>query len=377
MISQRIQSIQASPTLAIAQQAKEMIAQGIDVLDFSVGEPDYAVPDYARAAAVASIEADESNYSAAAGLFELRERIARAHSTDTDQVVITNGGKEALYLLMQALLDDGDEVIIPAPYWVSYPQQVQLAGGTPVFLDTNVQFHITVDSIRDAITDRTKALVFNSPSNPTGAVQPQEVIDACHQLAQEHNILLILDEVYQTLVFDDATPQHPLVSKHVVVIDSVSKSHAMTGWRVGWAVGPQQLIDGMVKLKSHLSSNTANPMQRAALAAFENYNQEEVQKHRAVFQKRRVMVVEAIARIDGLELAKPEGAFYAFINCAALMKKKGITTSVELCSRLLEEQQIAFVPGSAFGASYDTFVRMSFAVDEATLKEGLKRLAQV
>lgn len=373
MISKRVQSITPSATLAVSAQAKEMIDRGIDVLNFSAGEPDFPVSQHILEAAKESLDAGESSYSPAAGLPELRSAIAAGHGVDTDQVVVTNGGKEALYLLFQTLLDEGDEVILPSPFWVSYDEQITLALGVPVVVPTNESFHIDVAAVEAVITERTRAIVLNSPSNPTGAVQPQDVVDALTELARKHNILLLLDEVYQTFVYDGIEVGHPLVGSNVLVIDSVSKSHGMTGWRVGWAVGPQELITGMITLKSHLSSNTANAMQRGALAAITG-PQEDVARMQEAFTKRRQMVVDGIGKIDGLSLAAPEGAFYAFIDCRTAMERMEIATATELCSRLLDKAYIALVPGEAFGEKYTTYVRFSFASSEDEIKKGLDRL---
>lgn len=373
MISKRVQSITPSATLAMSAQAKEMIDSGIDVLNFSAGEPDFPVSQHILEAAKKSLDAGESSYSPAGGLPELRSAIAAGHGVDTDQVVVTNGGKEALYLLFQTLLDEGDEVILPSPFWVSYDEQITLALGVPVVVPTNESFHIDVATVEAAITERTRAIVLNSPANPTGAIQPQAVVDALTELAREHNVILVLDEVYQTFVYDGIEVGHPLVGSNVLVIDSVSKSHGMTGWRVGWAVGPQELITGMITLKSHLSSNTSNAMQRGALAAITG-PQEDVARMQEAFTKRRQMVVEGISKIDGLSLPAPEGAFYAFIDCSTAMERMQIATATELCSRLLEEAHVALVPGEAFGEKYTTYVRFSFASSEEEIKKGLKRL---
>lgn len=372
-LSKRVAKITPSATLRIAETAKELRRNGIDILDFSVGEPDFPVQTEIQDAAIASIKNNESTYSPTAGLFDLRDTIARQHGVDTDQVIVTNGGKEAFYLLFQTLLNPDDEVIMPSPYWVSYAEEISLAGGKTIEVHTDSKFHIDLKKIDAAITEKTKIIVLNSPANPTGAVQPQSIIDGLVARAKEKNILLVLDEVYQSFLYDDLSVAHPLASSNVLIIDSVSKSHCMTGWRVGWAVGEKKVIDGMITLKSHLSSNTPNAMQRGALAALTG-EKTSVQKMKAVFQKRRDMLCDGINEIDGFSVQKPEGAFYAFIDCTKIMEEKNIETAEELSLQLLHTAHIAVVPGSAFGSQYNNFIRLSFAAEESALTECIARL---
>lgn len=387
-ISERAARIEPSATLAISAEAKRLRAAGEPVIGFGAGEPDFPTPDHIVEAAVAAAR-DPANhrYTPAAGLPELREAIAASHrggglAADASRVVVTNGAKQAVFTAFQVLLDPGDEVLVPAPYWVTYPTSIALAGGVPIIIDTHddADFQVTVDQLEEARTDRTKVLLFVSPSNPTGAVYGRDRMQEIGRWAAGHGIWVVTDEIYHRLVYGDppfySLPAVvPEVADHTIVINGVSKTYAMTGWRVGWLIGPPAVAEAASRLQSHLSSNVANVSQRAALAALTGPD-DAPDAMKAVFDKRRATMVAMLNQIPGIECAVPGGAFYTFPNVSGLfgadLSGHSVGSSMELATLLLDRIQIAIVPGEAFGAP--GYVRFSFALADEELEEGLSRL---
>jgi len=391
-LAARARAVAESATLAIDTKAKALKASGADVISFGAGEPDFPTPAHIVAAAQAACADPATHrYSPAAGLPALRAAIAAATRqnsglpVEAGQVLVTNGGKHALYTAFQALLDPGDEVLLPAPYWVSYPEQVRLAGGVAVELPTDAGsgFMVSVEQLEAAVTPRTKALVFVSPSNPTGAVYPPQVVAAIGEWAAGAGIWVITDEIYEHLVFDGAQRVSmpsvaPAIRDRCVVISGVAKTYAMTGWRVGWAIAPAPVTSAMVRLQSHMTSNVANVAQAAALAAI-NGGLDDVAVMRATYQRRRRVAYEGLNAIEGVSAPLPQGAFYAFASVHGVLGREigghTPTTSAQLCEVVLDVAQVALVPGEGFGAP--GYVRLSYALADDDLAEGLDRLARV
>jgi aspartate aminotransferase len=389
-LSQRIRDMEESPTLAISAKAKALKAAGVPVIGFGAGEPDFPTPPHiVEAAQRAAADPASHRYTPAAGLPALRAAIADVTTKTSgqqiapEQVVVTNGGKHALYNIFMAMIDPGDEVIVPAPYWVSYPEQIRLAGGVPVALPTTKEtgFQATIEQLEAHRTERTKALVFVSPSNPTGAVYPPEAIAAVGDWAAEHGIWVITDEIYRQLVYGDATfaslPQvAPAAAERTIITDGVAKTYAMTGWRVGWAVAPLEIAKGMGKLQSQVTSNVCNVAQAAALAALTG-PQDAVADMRLAFDRRRRYAVDALSAIDGVAVVEPEGAFYVYPSFEGVLGReisgRRIDSTLDLTDLLLEEAQVAVVPGEAFGTP--RYVRLSYALGDDDLAEGIQRIA--
>jgi aspartate/methionine/tyrosine aminotransferase len=391
-ISQRIGSIAESATLAITSKAKAMRAEGIDVIGFGAGEPDFPTPLHIVEAAEAACRLPRNHkYSPAVGLPELRKAVAVKTTRDSgyevtpSQVLITNGGKHAVYNTMATLLDPGDEVLLPAPYWVTYPEAIALAGGVPVFIPTDEEtgFRATVEQLEAARTPRTKALLFVSPSNPTGAVYPPEEVTAVGQWAAANDVWVITDEIYEHLVYGD-TPSTsmpvvvPEIADRCVVVNGVAKTFAMTGWRVGWMIGPNDVIKAAANLQSHATSNVCNVAQAAAVAALSG-SLEPVHEMRAAFDRRRRTMTELLGAIPGVTLTEPQGAFYAFPSFVGVLGRPvgGTTpeTTLELADVVLDKARVAFVPGEAFGAP--GYGRFSYALGDDDLVEGINRVAQL
>lgn len=388
-ISRRIAAIAESATLAVDAKAKALKAEGRPVIGFGAGEPDFATPDYIVAAAAEALE-DPKNfrYSPAAGLPELRSAIAQATQRDSgwavepSQVLVTNGGKQAVYQAFQTVVDDGDDVLLPAPYWTTYPEAIRLAGGNPVevFAGAEQDYKVTPEQLEAAYTERTKALLFCSPSNPTGAVYTAEETRAVGEWAASKGIFVISDEIYQHLTYDDVeftsmAQAVPELHEHLILLNGVAKTYAMTGWRVGWLVAPADVVKAATNLQSHLSSNVNNVAQRAALAAL-NGPMDQVERMREAFDRRRRKIVEGLNAIDGVVCPTPTGAFYAYPDVTALLGREfaGVTptTSAELAELILEKAEVAVVPGEAFGPS--GYLRLSYALGDDDLAEGLSRL---
>ena len=370
--------------MAITTRANELKAAGEPVIGFGAGEPDFPTPTHiVEAAAEATGNAANHRYGAAAGLPALRQAIADKTARDSlldvapSQVVVTNGAKQAVFMVFQVLLDPGDEVLIPAPYWVTYPECVRFAGAIPVAVEAGVDLKVTPDMLDAAVTDRTKMLVFTSPSNPTGVVYTPAEVAAIGSWAAARDIFVVTDEIYEHLVyagaqFSSLPAQIPEVMDRSVIINGVSKTYAMTGWRVGWLIGPPAVAAAVSKLQSHLSSNVAMVSQAAALAALEG-GLESVEDMRVAFDRRRQRMYESLSSIRGVRCVEPTGAFYAFPDVGELLKLRDIESSSALAARLLEDAQIAVVPGEAFGAP--GFLRLSFALSDEDMEEGLGRLA--
>ena len=391
-VSARISAISESATLAVDAKAKAMKAEGRPVIGFGAGEPDFPTPDYIVEAAVeAARQPRFHRYSPAAGLPELKQAIVEKTARDSgyevepSQVLVTNGGKQAIYEAFATMLDPGDEVIIIAPYWTTYPESVKLAGGVPVFVvtDESTGYLADVEQLEAARTERTKALVFVSPNNPTGAVYPREQVRAIGQWANEHGLWVLTDEIYEHLVYGDAEfsslpVEVPEIADRTVVVNGVAKTYAMTGWRVGWIIGPKDLIKAASNLQSHSTSNVANVSQAAALAAVSG-DLAAVRKMRESFDRRRRTIVRMLNEITGVVCPEPQGAFYAYPSVKDLLGKKirGKTpqTSAELAELILEQAEVAVVPGEAFGTP--GYLRLSYALSDEDLVEGVGRIQKL
>ena len=389
-LSDRINNVAPSATLAVDSKAKAMKAAGVDVIGFGAGEPNFPTPDYVvEAAAEACRDPRNHRYTPTPGLPELREAIARKMLRDSgyevtpEQVVVTNGGKQAVYEAFQILLNDGDEVIIPTPYWTSYPEAVKLAGGVPVevFAGADRSFEPDIDAIEAARTARTRAIIVTSPSNPTGAVWSRETIEAIGRWAVEHHVWVVSDEIYEHLNYDGARTSYigqvvPEMRDQLIVLNGVAKTYAMTGWRVGWLVAPEPVAKAAAKLQGHMTSNVANVPQRAAIAAVGG-DLDAVYAMREAFDVRRKAIVAALNAIDGVHCPTPTGAFYAFADVSGLLNRplgangSVATSSAELAAMLLDEAHVAAVPGEAFGAP--GYLRFSYALADDQLAEGMRR----
>ncbi|MEV0701482.1 pyridoxal phosphate-dependent aminotransferase [Saccharopolyspora sp. NPDC050389] len=391
-VSARIGGISESATLAVDAKAKALKAAGRPVIGFGAGEPDFPTPQPIVDAAIAACSDPKNHrYSPAAGLPELREAIAAktlrdsAYTVQASQVLVTNGGKQAVYQAFQTLIDPGDEVLLPAPYWTTYPEAITLPGGVPVVVpaDESTGYLVSVEQLEAARTPRTKVLLFNSPSNPTGAIYPPEQVEAIGRWAVEHGIWVITDEIYEHLVYGDARNVSmpavvPELADTCVVLNGVAKTYAMTGWRVGWMIGPSDVIKAAGNLQSHLSSNVANVSQRAALEAVSG-SLDAVAEMRSAFDRRRRKIVELLSAIPGVSCPEPQGAFYAYPSVKGLLGKeiRGVRpeTSVELASLVLEQAEVAVVPGEAFGTP--GYFRMSYALGDEDLVTGVTRMAEL
>ena len=390
-ISQRIAAIEPSATVSITATAKAMKAAGIPVIGFGAGEPDFPTPDYIVEAAIAACRDPKNHkYTAAPGLPELRQAIADKtlrHSgleLESSQVLVTNGGKMAVFEAFATLLDPGDEVLMPAPYWVTYPEAIRMAGGVPVNVPTDVAtgFKVTVDMLEKHLTPQTKILLFVSPSNPTGAVYRPDEVEALGKWAAERGIWVLTDEIYEHLVYGDAVFSSmptlvPEIRDRCVIVNGVAKTYAMTGWRVGWMAGPTDVIKAASNMQSHATSNVDNIAQRAALAAVSG-PLDAVVMMREAFDHRRRTMVRMLNEIEGVTCLEPEGAFYAFPNFEGVLGRSlggnPVETTLDLAAAILDVAQVAIVPGEAFGAP--GYVRMSYALGDSDLVEGIERMAQ-
>jgi aspartate aminotransferase len=368
-------------TLAISAKAKAMKADGLDVCSFSAGEPDFDTPDHIKTAAKVALDQGKTRYGPAAGEPALRQAIASKLQQDNglcygpENVIVTNGGKHSLYGLMMALVEPGDEVIIPAPYWVSYPEMVELAGGKPVIVPTTAEqnYRITPEQLRQAITPHTKLFVLNSPSNPTGMVYSPAEIQALAEVVVEADIWVVSDEIYEKILYDGAThlsigAVSPEAFGHTIVSNGFAKAYSMTGWRVGYLAGPVELIKAVSTIQSHSTSNVCTFAQYGALAALEN-SQTCVETMRQAFAQRRQTIIQRCRSIPGLSCGEPEGAFYLYVDIQSL----GMP-SLEFCTQLLEEKYVATIPGVAFGS--EGTIRISYATAMETILEGMERLEQ-
>ncbi len=391
-VSARLRAIAPSATLAVDAKAKALKAAGRPVIGFGAGEPDFPTPDFIVEAAVAAARDPKNHrYTPATGLPELREAIAAktlrdsGYEVDPANVIVANGGKQAVFQAFASIVDDGDEVLLPAPYWTTYPEAIALAGGhaVEVFAGADQDYLVTVEQLEAARTPNTKALLFCSPSNPTGAVYSAEQTRAIGQWALEHGIWVITDEIYEHLIYDDAafTPivrEVPELADQTIVVNGVAKTYAMTGWRVGWMIAPADVTKAAANFQSHLTSNVANVSQRAAIAALEG-GLEDVHLMRKAFDRRRVTMVEMLREIEGVVCPTPKGAFYAYPSVEGLIgttiRGKEISSSADLAAVILDEAEVAVVPGEAFGPS--GFIRLSYALGDDDLVEGVMRIQRL
>jgi aspartate/methionine/tyrosine aminotransferase len=391
-ISARVAGIAESATLAVDAKAKALKAAGRPVIGYGAGEPDFATPDYIVEAAVQACRDPRNHrYTPAGGLPELKQAIVdktrrdSGYEVEPAQVLVTNGGKQAIYELFATILDPGDEVILPAPYWTTYPEAIRLAGGVPVevLADETQGYKVTPEQLEAARTERTKVLLFNSPSNPTGAVYDRGEVEAIGRWAVERDLWVLTDEIYEHLVYDGLeTASLPVVCPELadrcVVVNGVAKTYAMTGWRVGWAIGPKDVIKAATNLQSHATSNVSNVAQRAAIAALTG-DLSAVAEMKAAFDRRRRTIVSMLNDIDGVVCPEPQGAFYAYPSVKGLLGREidGVTptTSTELAEVLLDKAEVAAVPGEAFGSP--GYLRFSYALGDDDLVEGISRLQKL
>jgi len=385
-LAKRVSILAPSPTLAITAKTNELKRQGVDVVGFGAGEPDFNTPAHIIEAAEKAMREGKTKYTATAGIPELLKAISDKYKNEmnldysTKQIIVTNGGKHALFNLFMALLDPGDEVIIPTPYWVSYPEMVKVAEGTPVFIEgaESNAFKVTAEQVKAAITPKTRALIINSPSNPTGSIYSRQELEAIVDVCLSNNVLMVSDEIYEKLIYDGH--EHVSVAtfskeayENTIIINGMSKPYSMTGWRMGYAVGNQQLIQAMVDLSSHSTSNPTSFSQYGALAALTG-TQEPLEMMKKEFVKRRDRAVELLNQIEGISCLKPEGAFYVFPNVTKAMANMGYTNVDKWCEDLLEQAKVSVIPGSGFGAP-DNF-RISYATSMEQIEKGIERIKQ-
>ena len=391
-LSQRVGAIAESATMAVDKKAKSLKAAGEPVIGFGAGEPDFPTPEHIVKAAVEACENPASHkYTPAGGLPALKEALVIKTERDSkwrpdpSQILITNGGKHAVYNSCAVLLNPGDEVILPAPYWTTYPESIALAGGktVPVMTDISNEFRVTVEQLEAVKTNRTKALMFVSPSNPTGAVYPREEMEAIGKWCLENNVWVIADEIYEHLTYDGHEHHSirsliPELADTCLIVNGVAKTYAMTGWRVGWRLGPEDAIKAATNLQSHATSNVANVSQQAALAAVAG-DLSAVQEMRSAFDRRRQTMTQMLKQIEGIKVIPPQGAFYAYPDLTAFLGKdingEVAQTTSELAGIILDQAQVAIVPGEAFGTP--GYARLSFALGDVDLKEGIERIADL
>lgn len=392
-LSTRIHNVAPSATLEVDLKAKALKASGIDIIGFGAGEPDFPTPDYiVRTAVEAAQDSKNHRYTATAGLPELREAIAHktardsGYEVDPQQIVVTNGGKHAVYASFQLILNEGDEVIVPTPCWVSYPETIKLAGGVPVevFADAEHTFEPSIEQIEAATTERTKAIIINSPNNPTGAVWSADTLRAIAKWAIEHDVWVISDEIYEHMTYDGVETARigslvPEVRDRLIVLNGVAKTYAMTGWRVGWLLAPAEVAKAATKLQGHMTSNVSNVPQRAAVSAIAG-DLSAVAAMREAFDRRRHAIVSALNELPGVSCEMPKGAFYAFADFTGLLGKplgKNGTVcenTVQLAALILDEVHVAAVPGEGFSAP--GYIRFSYALADDDLAEGMRRLKE-
>ena len=381
-IAERISSISVSSTMKVAADAEKLRREGVDVVDFGAGEPDFPTPDNIKQAAVRALEQNFTKYTPAAGTLELKQAVCDRHARDfgtaykPSECVITVGGKHVIFNLMQALIDPGDEVIIPVPYWVTYKDVVNYAGGKCVFVNTDEAngFTLTAKMIEPWLSGRTKIVLINSPSNPSGAVLDNAEFEKIFRLAADRGIFLMTDECYCHFLYDSkpfSIATMPAAKQTVLVAGSLSKTYAMTGWRIGFGLVPEPVAGAILKLQSHSTSNPTSIAQKAAVEALRG-PQDSVQTMLAEYRRRRDFVVERLRRIPGVTCAEPKGAFYVYPNIGAALGRAGITNTLEFAERLLQKAHVAVVPGEAFGT--DRHVRISYATSMRELERGLDRI---
>ena len=389
-ISRKIANIKPSPTIAISSLAGEMKRKGIDVINFSAGQPDFPTPENIKEAGIQAIRNNHTKYTPAPGIPEIRDAICRKLKRENDleytpdQVIVSSGAKQSIYLALQVLLEEGDEAIIISPYWVSYPPQVELTGAKPVIINTTLEndFKTTAEEIEKYITDKTKVLILNSPNNPTGSLFTINELEEIADLLVRKNIFIVTDEIYEQLIYDNQkavsiASLNDDIKQLTLTVNGASKSYSMTGWRVGYAAGPKEVVGGMSKLQSQLDTHAVSISQYAAIEAFDN-GAEYTRKMRESFDERRKYVVKRLNEIDGIKTNVPKGAFYIFPQVSAYYGKKHndtpINDSVSFCKYMLEEMKIALVPGVAFGD--DNCLRFSYAASMEDIKNGIDRLEE-
>ncbi|MCD8510700.1 MAG: pyridoxal phosphate-dependent aminotransferase [Bacillus sp. (in: Bacteria)] len=382
--SSRVSSITPSTTLAITAKAKELKAQGHDIIGLGAGEPDFNTPQYIIEASYQSMLEGHTKYTPAAGLAELKKVICKKFAMDQGleyspaEIIVTNGAKHALALLFQTILEEEDEVIIPTPYWVSYPEQVKISGGVPVYVEGKEEnnFKVTAEQLEGAITEKTKAFILNSPSNPTGVMYDEEELIKLGELCVKHNIFIVSDEIYEKLIYGDKkhvsiAQLSPELKNQTLIVNGVSKSHSMTGWRIGYTAGRKDIIGMMSNLASHTTSNPAVMAQYGTIAAYEKEDGS-VEKMRQAFEERLNTVFDKVLAIPGFTCVKPQGAFYLFPNVKEAVINGGYASTDEWVEALLEEAKVAVVPGSGFGA--DDNIRLSYATSLEQFEEALERI---
>jgi aspartate aminotransferase len=383
-LAKRVEALTPSTTLAITAKANALKAEGHNVIALGAGEPDFNTPIHIIEAAYQSMKEGHTKYTASGGLVTLKKAIANKLKEDqgltyeTSEIIVSTGAKHSLYSLFQAIIDEGDEVIIPIPYWVSYPEQVKLAGGTPVYVEGKEEneFKITAEALKKSITKQTKALILNSPSNPTGSLYSEEELKAIGEVCLEKDVLIVSDEIYEKLVYEGVkhtsiAELSPELKEQTIIINGLSKSHAMTGWRIGFAAGNAKVIKAMTNLDSHSTSNPTTTSQHGALAAY-NGTQEPVEEMRQAFEERMNKVYERLITLPGITCVKPNGAFYLFPNATEAVNMTGFSSVDEWVEAILEEEKVALVPGSGFGAPDN--VRLSYATSLDTIMEALDRI---
>jgi aspartate aminotransferase len=384
VFADRIGRIEVSATMAVSAEAAKLRAQGANMVDFGAGEPHFSTPRHIKDAAIAAIDANFSHYTAVPGIADVRKAIVERHAADFGsdydiaEAIFTTGGKQALFNTIQVLVDHGDEVILPVPYWVSFKDIIQYAGGKVVFLETkeSENFRITADAIEKAITPKTKAIILNSPSNPAGSIVSAEDLERIVRLAHERGIFLLLDECYAYLNYAGkpvSAGSFTWAKEHMVILGSLSKTYAMTGWRAGFALGPKAVVANLSKLQSQSTSNATSFVQKAAIAALTS-SQECVSEFRAEFIDLRDYMLAKLTAIPGITCTKPEGAFYVYPNISAFLGKGGVKTATELATRLLHEAHVVTVPGEAFGTA--EHIRISYPVTKQNIDEGTRRMAE-
>jgi aspartate aminotransferase len=383
-LAKRVEALTPSTTLAITAKANALKAEGHNVIALGAGEPDFNTPIHIIEAAYQSMKEGHTKYTASGGLVTLKKSIAKKLKQDqgltyeTSEIIVSTGAKHSLYSLFQAIIDEGDEVIIPIPYWVSYPEQVKLAGGVPVYVEGKEenQFKITAEDLKNSLTQKTKALILNSPSNPTGSLYSIDELKAIGEVCLQEDVLIVSDEIYEKLVYGGVKHTSiaeisPELKEQTIIINGLSKSHAMTGWRIGFAAGNAQIIKAMTNLDSHSTSNPTTTSQHGALAAY-NGTQEPVEEMRQAFEERMNKVYERLITLPGITCVKPKGAFYLFPNAKEALKMTGFSTVDQWVEAILEEEKVALVPGSGFGAPDN--VRLSYATSLDTIMEALDRI---
>ncbi|MBM6619826.1 pyridoxal phosphate-dependent aminotransferase [Bacillus suaedaesalsae] len=383
-LANRVAALTPSTTLEITAKAQELKAQGHDVIGLGAGEPDYNTPEHIMQAAIMAMKEGHTKYTPTGGLSQLKQAIIEKFQKDQNisynqkEIIVCNGAKHALYTLFQVILNPGDEVIIPTPYWVSYPEQVKLAEGKPVYvegLESN-SFKITPEQLKSVITDKTKAVIINSPSNPTGMIYSKEELQKLGEVCLEHGLLIVSDEIYEKLIYGEnhhtsIAQISPDFKEQTIIINGVSKSHSMTGWRIGYAAGNMAIIGAMTNLASHSTSNPTSIAQYATIAAYTG-PQDDVETMRHAFEERLTIIYDKLIQIPGFSCLKPQGAFYLFANVSKAAELAGFDSVDNMVKAILDEEKVALIPGSGFGA--DDYVRLSYATSLSILEEAIERI---